>query len=431
MPLASWFPISPQSHFSLANIPFGIISSTRSSIHRPAVAIGDYALDLDTFASSNGFSELGCVRAHLSVFSKPVLNEFAALGCRVHSQVRRYIQQILSVDTPYPHLLRDNPGLRAQCLLPSREIQCHLPMQIGDYTDFYAGRNHAYNVGALFRGPDNALQPNYNHLPVGYHGRASSVIVSGTPIRRPCGQILPDPASTSKKPVLAACKKLDIELELGAFVCRANKLGDVVPIDYAYESLFGVVLMNDWSARDIQAWEYVPLGPFTAKNFGTSISPWVVLIEALEPFLVQGLQDETELLPYLRESRKANVYNIDLEVDLTSPTEATATVTRTNARNLLFSFPQMLAHHSITGCPMQVGDLLGSGTISGAEAGSQGSLLEQCANGKSKIDLSKGENRTFLEDGDTVTIRGVAGSVEQDMVGFGECIGTIRSALDL
>lgn len=428
MPMRSWFPISPQSHFSLANIPFGIISSATSSKRRPAVAIGDHALDLDVFGSSNGFSGLPIIQPHLAVFSQPVLNDFAALGQSVHGQVRRYIQQVFSQDTLWPELLKDNLPLQKRCLLPLHEVQNHLPMHIGDYTDFYAGRNHAYNVGALFRGPENALQPNYNHLPVGYHGRASSVVISGTPIRRPCGQILDDPVAIPKKPSLTACKKLDIELELGAFVCKANKLGDPVSIESAKESLFGVVLLNDWSARDIQAWEYVPLGPFTAKNFGTTISPWIVLTGALEPSLVQSMKNSTELLPYLQEKRKDNVYNIDLEVELINSSGVSTTITRTSSRNLLFSFPQMLAHHSITGCSMQVGDLLGSGTISGAEEGSQGSLLEQCANGKTKIRLSGGEERTFLEDGDTVRIQGVAGSMDADLVGFGECTGTILPA---
>ena len=431
MPISSWFPIPPRSHFSLANIPFGIISSTKSSKRRPAVAIGNHALDLDIFCSSNGFSGLPTIQPHLAVFSQPVLNDFAALGQIFHRQVRRYIQQVFDRDTLWPELLKDSPQLQDRCLLPLQEVQNHLPMHIGDYTDFYAGRNHAYNVGALFRGPENALQPNYNHLPVGYHGRASSVVVSGTPIRRPCGQILLDPAAIPKKPTLTACKKLDIELELGAFVCKANKLGDPVSIETAKESLFGVVLLNDWSARDIQAWEYVPLGPFTAKNFGTTISPWIVLTDALDPFLVQSMENSTELLPYLQEKRKDNVYDIALEVELINSSGTSTTITRTSSRKLLFSFPQMLTHHSITGCSMQVGDLLGSGTISGAEEGSQGSLLEQCANGKTKIRLNGGEERTFLEDGDTVTIKGAAGSMDVNIVGFGECTGMVLPAHEL
>lgn len=229
-----------------------------------------------------------------------------------------YLQNVFAEDTDHPDILKENSSLRREALIPLTEVISHLPLQIGDYTDFYAGRNHAYNAGVLFRGPSNALQPNYSHLPVGYHGRASSVVVSGSPIRRPCGQILENPTAEPKVPVFAPCKRLDIELELGAFVCKANKMGEPVPIAEAEESLFGFVLLNDWSARDIQAWEYVPLGPFNAKNFATTISPWVVLADALKPFKCKGLENETELLPYLREEDEENVYDINLEVELKS-----------------------------------------------------------------------------------------------------------------
>jgi fumarylacetoacetase len=221
-------------------------------------------------------------------------------------------------ETPYPDVLKNNSALQKQVLVPLTEIKAHLPFRIGDYTDFFAGRNHAYNCGVIFRGPQNALQPNYNHLPVGYHGRASSVVPSSTPIRRPNGQILPNPTAEKKEPIFSPCKKLDIELELGAFVCGSNPQGQPISIDKAEENLFGVVLMNDWSARDIQAWEYVPLGPFNAKNFGTTISTWVVLTDALEPFKAKGLQNEVEVLPYLKEKDEKTVYDINLEVDVKS-----------------------------------------------------------------------------------------------------------------
>ncbi|KAI9690694.1 MAG: hypothetical protein M1820_009898 [Bogoriella megaspora] len=425
MSLKSWFPIPKGSHFSLANIPFGVISSLSSPKPRLATAIGDYALDLETFTAKNGFSACSIIQPHQSVFSQPTLNAFAALGRPIHSVVRKYIQSVFSEDTPHSEILKSNVALQKEVLVPLKDVQTHLPMQIGDYTDFYAGRNHAYNVGVMFRGKDNALQPNYNHLPVGYHGRASSVVVSGTPIRRPQGQILQDQTTTPKVPVFSACKKLDVELELGAFVCKANKMGEPIPVNEAEESLFGVVLMNDWSARDIQAWEYVPLGPFNAKNFGTTISPWVVLADALEPFVTKGLPCETELLPYLKEKKEKNVYDIKLEVDLKTNSGKSATITRTSSRNLLFSFPQMLAHHTITGCPMNIGDLLGSGTISGTEPNERGALLEQTWNGRDPIQLEGGEQRVFLEDGDTVNISGVCGSDDCALVGFGECVGTI------
>ncbi|KAK5163178.1 hypothetical protein LTR04_002719 [Oleoguttula sp. CCFEE 6159] len=400
MSLKSWLPIESDSHFSLRNIPFGVISTPSSPTPRPAVAVGDQALDLSVFAAHNGFSALSTIQPHLSVFSQPTLNAFAALGRPIHRVVRGYLQSVFSVDTPFPHVLKDNPDLQEEALIPLRLVTNHLPMQIGDYTDFYAGLNHAYNVGVLFRGPANALQPNYKHLPVGYHGRSSSICVSGTTIRRPNGQIVANPTADPKVPVFSECKKLDIELELGAFVCKANKLGEPVPIGEAEDSLFGLVLMNDWSARDIQAWEYVPLGPFNSKNFGTTISAWVVLADALEPFMSKGMDNDTELLPYLKEKREKNMPDVKLEVDLIS-------------------------------CPMNVGDLLGSGTISGVEQSARGSLLEQNENGKVSIKLEGGEERKFLEDGDTVRIRGVCGEEDDGLVGFGECVGKIEKAVQV
>ncbi|KAL6232246.1 Fumarylacetoacetase [Aspergillus navahoensis] len=429
--MASWLQIPKNSPFSLANIPFGIISSSKLSSRVPAVAIGDYALNLSAFASSGGFSQLPAIQSHLNVFSQSTLNAFAALGRPVHRQVREYIQKVFSIETPYPQILKDNVALQKEALVPLSEVTNHLPMQIGDYTDFYAGLNHAYNVGVLFRGPDNALQPNYTHLPVAYHGRASSVVPSGTPLHRPQGQVLINPAANPKVPTFSPCKKLDIELELAFFVSRPNDLGHPVHIDNAEDHIFGVVLMNDWSARDIQAWEYVPLGPFNAKNFGTTITPWVVLIDALEPFRTIGLEpgNRESLLPYLREKRADTAYDIPLEVEVTNAGGKPTVISHSNAKNLLYSFPQMLAHHTITGCNLNTGDLLGSGTISGKEKQTEGSFLEQ-TNGKNPIKLADGSERLFLEDGDTVILRGMAGT-EGNYVGFGDCVGTILPPVKL
>ncbi|KAE8137672.1 hypothetical protein BDV38DRAFT_246673 [Aspergillus pseudotamarii] len=429
--MASWLQIPKNSPFSLANIPFGIISSTKSTSRVAAIAIGEYALNLSTFASSGGFAQLPDFQPHLSVFNQPTLNAFAALGRPVHRQVREYIQNVFRADTPFPQVLKDNASLQKEALLPLSEVTNHVPMQIGDYTDFYAGLNHAYNVGVLFRGPENALQPNYKHLPVAYHSRASSVVPSGTPIHRPNGQILANPAATPKLPTFSPCKRLDIELELAAFVSKPNDLGKPVNINEAEDHIFGLVLMNDWSARDIQAWEYIPLGPFNAKNFATTITPWVVLLDALEPFRATGLEpgDRDSLLPYLREKRAANVYDIPLEVEITSAGGKPTIISNSNAKNLLYSFPQMLAHHTITGCNMNPGDLLGSGTISGTEPKTQGSLLEQ-TNGKNPLKLADGSERLFLEDGDTIVLRGKAGT-EGNYVGFGDCTGTILPAIKL
>lgn len=314
---SSWFPIPSGCPFSLANIPFGIISTESDSKPRPAIAIGDHALDLQAFAAGNGFASLSTILPHQAVFTQPTLNDFAALGRPIHSVVRKYLQDIFAKDSSYPDLLENNDVLRKEALIPLKDVENHLPFKIGDYTDFYAGLNHAVNCSRILRGI-GALQPNYKQLPVGYHGRASSVVVSGTPIKRPSGQI-PNPDSPAQGlPIFSACRKLDFELELGCFVCKPNDMGDPVLIDSAEDNLFGVVLMNDWSARDIQSWEMVPLGPFNAKNFGTSISPWVVTVEALAPFLTKGIENDQQILPYLDEKRSDNVYDIRLSVDLTS-----------------------------------------------------------------------------------------------------------------
>src|ERR1700760_838645 len=305
-PKRSWLDIAPDSHFSLANIPFGIITTQSNPSPRVATAIGSYAFDLFTFffindyaaLSMTGDTDAATARAHFDIFSSPTLNRFAEFGRPVTAAVRRHIQALFASDTPYGSLLRDNERVQRKVLIPLADVTMHLPFKIGDYTDYYVGLNHAMNCGRLMRGPGQELQPNYKHLPVGYHGRASSVVVSGTPITRPSGQILPAPGATT--PIFSACRKLDFELELGCFVGKANEMGTPVRIENAGEHLFGVVLMNDWSARDIQTWEMVPLGPFNAKNFGTSVSAWVVTMDALEPYLVPGLESERELLDYLK-----------------------------------------------------------------------------------------------------------------------------------
>ncbi|PHH67433.1 hypothetical protein CDD81_44 [Ophiocordyceps australis] len=426
----SWLSISPRSHFSLANLPFGIISTQANVSRRPGVAIGDYVLDLSVFASQGGFAGAPeQVRSQLAVFEETTLNSFAALGRPVHRLVRDYLQEVLRASSRYADVLEKNVGLREAALLQRCEVKNHVPLQIGDYTDFFAGKNHAYSTGVLFRGPQNALQPNYMHLPVGYHGRASSVVVSGTPIHRPWGQILRDPMASPKVPVLVPAEKLDLELEMAAFVCRGNELGCPVAVDRAEELIFGYVLMNDWSARDVQLWEYVPLGPFTAKNFGTSISPWVVLADALHDLRAPGIANETPLLPYLQEKGRG-LLDIELEVELITAKGNRHIICKTNSTNLLWSWPQMIAHHTITGCNMQTGDLLGSGTISGTEPTARGCLLEQTQGGKTAIKLEDGEERIFLKDGDSIVIRGCAGK-EGALVGFGEVSGMVMPALDL
>jgi fumarylacetoacetase len=312
---SSWLDIPKESHFSLANIPFGIITTSTSVNKHAAVAIGDHVLDLHEFACRRGFAELqDFTSAQIATFSEPTLNDFAALGQEVHSKVRKYLRLVFMKESPFPGVLRDNVEAQHASLFRMDEVTLHLPMKIGGYTDFFAGKNHAYNCGCIFRDPANALQPNYLHLPVAYNSRASSVVVSGTDIRRPLGQTL-GTTSTSES-IFGPCRRLDIELELGALLCKGNKLGEPINVNEAEQYIFGFVLLNDWSARDIQAWEAVPLGPFNAKTFATTISPWVVLKDALEPFHVPGILNEIRLHPYLQESRKANVYDINLEVEL-------------------------------------------------------------------------------------------------------------------
>ncbi|KAI1846337.1 hypothetical protein JX266_007542 [Neoarthrinium moseri] len=428
--MTTWVPdVSPESPFSLANIPFGIITTEHDSAPRAAVAIGSHVVDLKALSGSKEFAEAATTIPGLGdVFSQPTLNAFAALGRPVHQQLRALLQDILSSDTKHPAVLRDNAELRQRALVPQAKVKMHLPMDIRDYTDFYAGYHHAYNVGVLFRGPANALQPNYTHLPVGYHGRASSIVVSGTPIRRPWGQILLDPAAEPKQPTTAPCRRLDIELELGCFIAKPNALGEPVKVEEAEEFIFGYVLLNDWSARDIQAWEYVPLGPFNGKNFGSTISPWVVLADALEPFRTKGFENKTQLQDYLKEAKEETALDIELQIDLTTVEGDTTTIGVTSAKQLMWSFPQMIAHHTLGGCPLNTGDMLGSGTISGTKPSERGSLLEMSEGGKKDINLAGMHVRRFLKDGDTITLRGVCGK-EGARVGFGDCTGTIFPAI--
>lgn len=426
----SWLDIASGSPFSLANIPFGVATFPGSNKPAVAIAIGEFALNLAVFASNEGFSQLADVHGHTEVFDQPNLNALAALGRRFSGAVRRYLQDILKEDTPYRHLLKDNGELRSQCFTLLTQVQMHLPFNIGDFSDFYGGMNHAYNAGALFRGQNGALLPNYLHLPMAYHGRSSSIYVTGTPVRRPWGQIVEDLTAAEKHPIFTPCRTMDFELELGCFVCGGNEPFDNITIDNAEENIFGFVLLNDWSARDVQRWEYVPLGPFNGKNFATTISAWVVLADALQPFRRAGMKHPGTVLPYLQERRKDFTYDLKLEVQLVSgSTKRTSTICSTNASDgLVWSFPQMLAHHTITGCPIRAGDLLGSGTISGETTSSLGCLLEQTLNGKRPIQLEGGEQRTWLEDGDEVILKAWAGNERDGYVGFGDATGVLLPA---
>jgi fumarylacetoacetase len=366
--------------------------------------------------------ENGCFRTldfgDRAIFNGDSLNAFLALGRPIWSKTREILQHLLAADTA---ILRDDPALHHRAFHRQRNVTMQLPARIGDYTDFYSSYHHAFNVGTMFRGPENALMPNWKWLPIAYHGRASSVVPSGADVRRPHGQIKPP---DSGAPIFGASRALDFELETAFFIGPPNKLGEPVPIDRAADHIFGMVLMNDWSARDIQTWEYQPLGPFLAKNFCTSISPWVVTLEALEPFRKALPAQDPTPLPYLRMPNDFT-FDIRLEAQLqTAKMSAPQTITRSNFQNLYWSIAQQLAHHTVGGCNLQSGDLLASGTISGPEEEERGSMLELTWRGAHPLQLPGGETRRWLEDGDRLTISGWCEG-EGYRVGFGEVTGKV------
>jgi len=399
--------------FPIENLPYGVFSREDSDEHRIGVAIGDKVLDLAAASRSDIFNSTP-IEDHTEHFYKPVLNSFMDSGRYIWSLTRSTLTWLLNANNP---ALRDDEQLRDELFIDRSSVTMHLPANIGDYTDFYSSKNHAINVGTMFRGKENALKENWLHLPVGYHGRASSVVVSGTDIRRPMGQTKP-----GDQPIWGPCKLLDLELEIGAFVGKANSLGSRISIDDAENYIFGVVLMNDWSARDIQKWEYVPLGPFNGKNFGTTISPWIVTLDALEPFKVQG-EEQKDLLPYLQDDSKSH-YNVKLEVSIKGKDQQSKNLIATsNMYYLYWSMKQQLTHHSSTGCNMRSGDLMGSGTISGPNEKEFGSMLELSWKGTKEVQVGD-ETRKFLKDGDTVYLNGYAEGYGYT-IGFGECVGTV------
>lgn len=419
--LKSFIPVSPESHFPIQNLPFGVFRPHSGGAPRVGVAIGNQILDMSVVERIGWLVIPGLCDSVEPIFDRASLNTFMACGRRVWSAVRGRLSLLLRDDQP---LLRDDAALRREAIVPMSEAELLLPVEIGDYTDFYSSREHATNVGAMLRGPDNALMPNWLHLPVAYHGRASSVVVSGTDLRRPCGQTKPDEAPV---PAFGPSRSVDFELELGFFVGTGNVLGEPIPIDRAEEHIFGFVLVNDWSARDIQKWEYVPLGPFLSKNFGTSISPWVVSLDALQPFRVAGPAQDPVPLPYLKNARDA-AYDIYLEVSLQAAGSRESTrICSTNARDLYWSCSQQLAHHASNGCNLRTGDLLASGTISGSPADARGCLLERTLGGRQPLVLPDGQARKFLEDGDRVTMTGWCQGTGF-RVGFGEVTGTLLPA---
>lgn len=415
--LKSWVKVTPGTDFPIQNLPFGIFR-TRHRAPMAGVAIGDFVLDL-VYLHENGF--LDGLALQPGIFNQKYLNDFLSLGRRKVRQVRERISELLRHDHDE---LRGNSTAREKALIPVEEVQMAMPVQVPNYTDFYSSEEHATNVGSMFRDPKNALLPNWKHLPVGYHGRASSIVVSGTPVRRPKGQVK---APDAEYPAFCPTRKLDFELELAFITCSNTILGTPIPLGESEDHIAGLVIFNDWSARDIQNWEYVPLGPFLGKNFASTISPWVVTLDALEPFRTEGPEQIPHVLPYLAFEGKKNI-DIQLEVLLATDKMPPTTVCRTNFKYMYWNMAQQLAHHTINGCNIQVGDMYGSGTISGPSPGSFGSLLELSWNGQKKLHMPDGTERTFLEDGDSVIMRGHA---EKDgvRIGFGECVGKVLPAL--
>lgn len=415
----SFIEVKADSDFSIHNIPFGVISTAQNPAPRVATRVGDYVVDLSVIAQAGLLNSVHGLNA--DVFSKPSLNAFMSLGKAVWTPARLAIQKLLSKDEA---ALRDNQDLLKRAVFPISEVQTHLPAEIGDYTDFYASKEHATNVGIMFRGKENALMPNWTHLPVGYHGRASSIVNSGTSLHRPKGQRV---VVKGEAPQYGPSIRMDCELEMAFLVGTGNGLGSSINVNKAKDHMFGVVLMNDWSARDIQAWEYVPLGPFLGKNFGTTISSWVVTIDALEPFLVQGPHQDPSPLPYLAELGPS-AYDINLEVKLKAAEGSSfSVISRSNLKYMYWSFAQQLAHHTVNGCNMRTGDLCGSGTISGPTEDSFGSLLELTWSGAKELELDDGIKRKFLQDNDEMILEGWC-EKNGVRVGFGQCHGKILPA---
>ncbi len=402
--------IPSNSDFSEHNLPFGIFS-TEGIKPRVGMAIGDHVIDLLELLRA------GIIDIDPELLKQSTLNNLIAQGKQVTNKLRTKVQAWIKSDS--------SPlGNQSKVFIKQSEVTMHMPVQVGDYTDFYSSIEHATNVGTMFRDPENALMPNWKHLPVGYHGRASSIVVSGHDIHRPKGQTKPKGADA---PVYGPSRRLDFELEMAFIIGKPTELGQSITMENAHEHIFGMVLFNDWSARDIQKWEYVPLGPFLGKSFASSISPWVVTMEALEPFKVQGPIQEPEVLEYLEQKVLAN-YDISLEVGLTPQDGAYNVISNSNYKYMYWNMHQQLAHHTVNGCNVKVGDMMASGTISGKDETSYGSMLELSWAGSKTLELNDGVKRKFIEDHDTITLKGAA---EKDgvRVGFGEVSAKILPSL--
>ena len=412
----SWLNVENGSDFPIQNIPFGVFI-TKDDIITIGTRIGNYAIDLCALQQLGYFDEL-----HLAedLFMQDTLNDFISLGRNVTRQVRNSIGEIFDIDNL---TLQNNASQRKTVIFNLEDVEMQLPVAIGDYTDFYSSKEHATNVGTMFRDPENALLPNWLHIPVGYHGRSSSIIVSGTDIKRPQGQTIPADAKT---PVFGPSRLVDFELEMAFITTDANDLGEPVSIENAEEHIFGMVLFNDWSARDIQKWEYVPLGPFLAKNFASTISPWIVTMDALEPYRTENTSQSPDPLPYLQQGENKN-FDINLQVGIQPENAEETIVANSNFKHMYWTMAQQLTHHTVNGCNVRAGDMLGSGTISGPTPDSYGSMLELAWRGTKPLQMNDGTERKFINDNDTVIMRGYCdnGSIR---IGFGECSGKILPA---
>ncbi len=415
--LKSWVEVNPNSDFPIQNLPFGIFKTTSSS-PRVGVAIGDQVIDL---AILNKLGFFDNIHIDNSVFSNQYLNDFIALGKQTWRNVRERISNLLSENN---HELQDQKDIHYKIFHFIGNVQMQIPVKIGDYTDFYSSIDHATNVGTMFRDPANALLPNWKHLPVGYHGRSSSIVISGTEFHRPKGQTKP---TESEPPVFGPCKLLDFELETAFIIGKETTLGESITTSNADDHIFGMVLFNDWSARDIQTWEYIPLGPFLAKNFASTISPWVVTLDALEPFRVEGYKQDPKVLPYLEYEGEKNI-DIKLDVFIQPENTEETLVSHSNYKFMYWTMEQQLAHHTVNGCNMNIGDMLASGTISGPTPDSYGSMLELSWKGTKPLKLKDGSERKFINDNDTVIVRGYC-EKNGVRIGFGEAKGKVLPAL--
>jgi len=404
----SWLTVAKDSHFPIQNLPFGVFI-TKDDIITIGTRIGDYAIDLGALHQLGYFEGVPLTE---DIFLQDTLNDFIADGRKTWRLVRNRIADVFDTKNG---TLRDNPTHKDKVIFRMEDVEMQLPVQIGDYTDFYSSIEHATNVGTMFRDPDNALLPNWLHIPVGYHGRSSSIIPSGVPVHRPKGQTIPADSDT---PVFGPSRLVDFELETAFITTAANHLGETIPVDEAEEYIFGMVVFNDWSARDIQKWEYVPLGPFLAKNFASSISPWIVTLDALEPYRCAGPKPLKKQLEYLQYTGKKS-YDINLEVAIQPENGTPSTVAKSNFKYMYWNMSQQLAHHTVNGCPVNSGDMMGSGTISGKTPDSFGSMLELSWKGTKPVKLNDGTERKFINDNDTVIMTGYCDN-GTTKIGFGE-----------